>query len=102
MAHVVKWAADIASILTCLFVIFGYLSWRWGRHKKAKRLEGYLRQEKLKGGKGQRTALHIIRHVGLTEDEAIQASFDNPKIGRRITEDEKTGLARDLLFEYQS
>jgi hypothetical protein len=71
--------------------------------RKAKRLEEYLHNEKLKdNNRGQRSILNIVRYVGLTEDEIIQASFRNPRIGRRIATDPETGRASALLFEYET
>lgn len=100
--------ADWSSILTFIVTfigaavgVFGYIKYLWGKHTKSKRLEEYLRAEKAKKvDQGQRSIIQIIRDVGLTEDEIIQASFRNPHVGRRakIGED---GLAKQLLFEYQ-
>ena len=102
-----KWV-DLASVLTfaitaigAVIGVFGYLGYLLGIRKKSKRLEQYLRAEKQKGeNKGQRSVLRIIRDVGLTEDEIIQASFRNHKIRRRIIPDEK-GIADQLMFEYE-
>lgn len=65
------------------------------------RLEAYLLTTKrTHQDRGQRSILQIIRAVGLTEDEIIQASFHSKKIGRRIKSDPDTGLASNLLLEY--
>ena len=67
---------DLASILTFLGALGAYIWYRWDACRKSKRLQTYLRDEKLKGvDKGQRSILNIVRYVGLTEDEIIQASF---------------------------
>jgi hypothetical protein len=100
--------ADWSSILTFVVTfigaavgVFGYIRYLCGQHSKSKRLEEYLRAEKAKQvDQGQRSVIQIIRDVGLTEDEIIQVSFQNPHVGRRV----KTGedhLAKQLLFEYQ-
>ncbi len=99
--------ADLASILTFVITfigavigICGYAKYLWGLHQKSKQLEEFLRREKLKGeDKGQRSVIRIIKDVGLTQDEIIQASFRNPRIVRRVAQDER-GLANQLLFEY--
>ncbi len=92
--------ADLTAILTFVVGVYGYLKYRYGLHEKFKKLEEYLRSEKLKGeNKGQRSPLRIVSDVGLTEDEAIQASFRNPRIGRRVVPNAR-GLADDILFEY--
>lgn len=93
---------DLASILTFLGAVLAYIWYRKDACKKSKRLEMYLRDEKRKGDdKGQRSFLNIVRYVGLTEAEIIQASFRNPHIARRLGTDPGTGLANVLLFEYE-
>ena len=70
--------------------------------QKRRGLEQYLKEQKtLSGGQGQRSLLHLVRNVGLTEDEIIQLSFKSRKIKRRIKKDEE-GYAKSLLFEYAS
>lgn len=94
--------ADLAQILTFLGALWAYFSYRCGARKKSRRLEKYLRDEKLKGiDQGQRSFLNIVRYVGLTEDEIIRASFRDQRIGRRVGKDPVTGLANVLLFEYE-
>jgi hypothetical protein len=103
-----KWA-DFASILAFLVTgvaavvgIFGYIRYQCDLRKKSKRLEDFLRAEKMKGeDRGQRSIIQIIKDVGLTKDEIIQVSFRNRKVVRRAVIDEKTGLAKELLFEYE-
>jgi hypothetical protein len=99
--------ANISSVITLILTatvtivgLWGYLSYRYTAYKKRRKLEQYLEEEKKKSnGKGQCTLLHLVRHVGLTEDEIIQISFKSKKIERRIKEDEE-GYAKSLLFEY--
>ena len=96
------WAnwASIATFLVASVGVFSYL-WQLGlRHRKRIALEDYLRDEKRKGeDKGQRSILHIMRDVALSEDEIIQASFNSNRIKRLVRADEDTGLASSLLFE---
>jgi len=99
--------ADLASVLTFVITligagvgVYGYVKYRRDIRQKANRLEEFLREEKIKGeDQGQRSIIRIIKDVGLTEDEIIQASFRNPRIGRRVVAGEG-GLATQLLFEY--
>lgn len=101
--------ADWASVLTLVITLIGavvgvggYIRYLCGLHEKSKKLEEYLRNEKAKEeDQGQRSVIQIIRDVGLTEDEIIQVSFRNPRVGRRakIGDD---GLAKQLLFVYQN
>ena len=100
--------ADWSSILTFAVAliggtigVYGYIRSQVIFHRKSKRLENFLREEKGLGvDKGQRSINRIIKSVGLTEDEIIQISFVNPNILRRVTADKITNLAEDLLFEY--
>ncbi len=93
--------ADIATVSTFLFGVGAYIWYQCTFYRKSKRLEDYLRAEKATGkDQGQRTALQITRQIGLTSDEIIQASFRNPRIGRRVKLD-SAGLADELLFVYE-
>lgn len=102
--------ADCSSIATLAITvltggvgIYGYVSYRIDRSRKSKRLEAYLRQEKDTGeDQGKRTLLRIVRDIGLTEDEIIQASFRNARIGRFIKPDADSGLAKELMFGYKA
>ena len=84
--------ANISSILTLIITatatavgIWGYLSYRYDQRQKRRRLEQYLeKQKKTPGAKSQLSLLHLVRHVGLTEDELIQISFKSPKIERLL------------------
>ena len=99
--------ANISSILTLILTavgatvgLWGYFSYRLTFFQKRRKLEQYLEEQKSKStGKGQQSLLHLVRNVGLTEDEIIQISFKSKKIERRIKEDEE-GYAKSLLFEY--
>lgn len=100
--------ADWASVLTFAITLIGaavgvagYIRYLCGLRKKSKKLEEYLRGEKaMKEDQGQRSVIQIIRDVGLTEDEIIQVSFRNPRVGRRAKMGDD-GLAKQLLFVYQ-
>lgn len=93
--------ADLASLATFLVGVGAYFRFLHQTRQKSKRLEDYLRAEKNSGrDQGQRTPLQIMREVGLTEDEIIQASFRNKRIGRRVKVGQD-GLAERLLFVYE-
>ena len=102
-----RWWADAASIATffvtaisAVIGLGGYFSYVRAQARKTAALEDYLRNEKAEGkGNGQRSALNIIRHVGLTEDEIIDISFRSPQVARRLGRDEE-GFANRLLFEF--
>lgn len=94
--------AFVVALVGAAVGVWGYWRYRheWGKKRKA--LEKYLKRQKETappGKKGQHTTNHIIRHVGLTEDEILKISFESDLIGRVIdTKDD--GKAGDLFFEY--
>ena len=99
--------ANISSIATffitavaTLIGVWGYFSYRYEIYLKRRELEDYLREQKQKSNdRGQRSLLHLVRHVGLTEDEILKMSFKSRRIQRRIKKDAE-GYAESLLFEY--
>ena len=92
--------ANIAAILTAIIAVFGYGAYRWDQSRKRQRLESYLKVEKTKDkDRGQRSLLHLMAEVGMTEAELIQASFRSKHIARKIAKDEETGRADALLLE---
>ena len=62
--------------------------------------DGNLKAEKAKRkDKGQRTILHLIAKLGMTESQILEASFRSGKIARRVAEDNKTERASEILLE---
>ena len=83
--------------------IYGYCSYRHSWARKTNALVAYLKRQKEQakdGKKGQQTAIHLIRYVGLTEDEILKISFDNRHVDRTVGKDEE-GKADTLYFEYK-
>jgi hypothetical protein len=94
--------ANIAAILTALVAVVGSAWFVMERGAKRRRLEAYLKAERDKGqDKGQRSILHLIARVGLTEQEILQASFRSRHIGRVLTTNKADGIAKDILLEYR-
>ena len=93
--------AHLCAIATAAVAVYGYIHYRRSIALKRKRLEAYLRAEKAKGGdQGQRSLLHLMAKVGMTEAELLQASFDSNKIERKIAANKSTNRAEALLLEY--
>lgn len=96
--------AFIITAVGAIVGVYGYCSYMCELRRKSLALEKYLATEKQKardnGAAGQKSMLNIIRHVGLTRDEILKISFDNPKIGRKLSKNEKDRFADTLLFEY--
>lgn len=83
--------------------IYGYCHYLHSWHKKNKALVDHLKNKKASakdGEKGQQTTTHLIRYVGLTEDEILKISFSNKHILRTVDKDEE-GKANTLYFEYK-
>jgi hypothetical protein len=100
-ANITSIATFIVTTIASLVGIYGYFHYRNQLSRKQRRLENYLKQQKqeVSGNSGQRTLVHLVRHVGLTQDEIIQISFKSRHIERKVKTDEK-GFAESLLFEY--
>ena len=46
--------------------------------------------------------MHLIRELGMTESEILQCAFESNVIGRRVSEDKKTGQAKTLFLVYEA
>ena len=109
--------ANLAAILTAAVAVFGYGAYLLDRYRKRRRLERYLRSERQNaearekdetGGEGtrkkdtgQRSLLHLMARLGMTEAELLQASFRSSHIKRRVARDDQTGRAAALLLQWQ-
>jgi hypothetical protein len=93
--------ANIASIATAIVAGGAAVAyWRDGC-KKQKRLEDYLRQEKLDNSERRiHSVLHLMSALGMTEAEIFKASFSSQHIVSKIRPNPDTGLAEYILFEY--
>ena len=95
--------ANIAAILTALVAGFGYGAYRFDRYRKRRKLEAYLKAEMARGtDKGQRSLLHLMARLGMTEAELLQASFQSAHIDRKVAADDKNGRASALLLEWKA
>ena len=91
--HVLEITAPWAAILTALVAAGAYVLYRWDIYSKRTELENYLKAEKAAArDKGQRTILHLMARLGLTESEVLQASFGSKHIVRRIAADPTTSV----------
>ena len=94
--------ANIAAIVTAVVAFAGSAWYVVERCAKRLRLESYLKAERDAGKyKGQRSMLHLVARVGLTEQEVLQASFRSRHIARVLTTNKLDGMAKDILFEYR-
>jgi hypothetical protein len=93
--------ANLASILTAVVAALAYGRYLIDRRRKRQKLEAYLEAEKAaERDRGQRSILHLIARLGLTEAELLDASFRSKHIIRRIAANPVNRRAEDLLLEY--
>lgn len=95
--------ANIAAILTAAVAASAGIYLCVDLRNKRRGLENYLRRVKLNakaGDKGQRTILHIMARLGLTEAEILHASFRSNCIKRTLAADKETGRADAMLLEH--
>ncbi|NTI17046.1 hypothetical protein G6L29_15505 [Agrobacterium rhizogenes] len=92
--------ANIAAILTAMIAVWAYGRFLWERRQKRIRLETHLRDEKNSADQGQRTVLHLVAHLGMSEAEIVDAAFKSKVIRRLVSVDEQ-GRADRLLLEYE-
>jgi hypothetical protein len=94
--------AQIAAIATALIAGWAYGRYLYERRQKRRRLENYLKKEKDAGkNRGQRTVLHLVAELGMTDAEIIDAAFRSRCIVRKVTPD-MMGAASKLLLEYSA
>lgn len=93
--------ANWAAILTAAVATYAYGRFLCEQRARQRRLENYLRDEKKQGAdNGQRTVLHLMAHLAMTESEVLGAVFRSNKIRNVLGVDER-GRANILLFEYK-
>ena len=92
--------ANIAAILTAMIAVWAYGRFLWERRQKRIRLETHLRDEKNSADQGQRTVLHLVAHLGMSEAEIVDAAFKSKVIRRLVSVDDQ-GRADRLLLEYE-
>ncbi len=96
--------ADAAAILTSIIVIFGYSKYQYDKCLRRSKLEDYLKAEKSNGessNRGQRSIMHLVAELGMSEDQIYEASFKSTRISRKTKVDQSTGLVSDILFEWK-
>jgi len=93
--------ANGASILTAAIAVWAFLYFQVGRLRQRWRLEAYLKDQQTGGGdSGQRTLLHLVARLGLSEAEIIDAAFRSKVIDRKVSKDEE-GKADRLFLVYK-
>ncbi|RYG86104.1 MAG: hypothetical protein EON59_10755 [Alphaproteobacteria bacterium] len=92
--------ANLAAIITAVIAVWVWLWFRAQRVRRRRRLEQYLREVKLAGdGMGQRTVLHLIGNLRMTEAQVFEAAFDS-KVVVTVPGQDHTGIANRIYFQY--
>ncbi len=95
---------NLAAIATAVVAVVGYWLYRRDLRQKRRQLEAYLMDQKSdarRDDKGQRSILHLMARVGMTEAELLHASFKSRHVGRVIAADPETNRAEALLLVYR-
>lgn len=98
--RVLELASAGAAILTAAVAVVAY--WRYSRERSKKRqlLEEHLKQEKERGlDQGQRSILHLMAELRMTESGVLDAAFASKKV-RCVTKVDEQFQAKALMFEY--
>ncbi|MBB3356018.1 putative iron-regulated membrane protein [Rhizobium sp. BK049] len=91
--------ANVAAVVTALVAIFAYGRYLWERRAKRLRLEKHLAEERdTSDDMGQRTLLHLIAHLGMSEADIIDAAFRSKVVKRKVATDDKGRADRLLLY----
>ena len=92
--------ANWAAILTAVVATTAYGRYLCNQIAQRRALENYLRSEKTTGGdSGQRTVLHLMANLSLTESEVLSSAFRSKKVSPAVSVDER-GRADTLMFQY--
>jgi uncharacterized iron-regulated membrane protein len=93
--------SHLAAIATGVVAVAAYWMYLHDRKAKRLRLEKHLREEKERDtDHGQRTLLHLVARLGMSEGEIMDAAFRSKVIARRVATD-KDGRANMLFLEYK-
>jgi hypothetical protein len=78
-------AAAWSAIGTLAIAVFAYGKFLFERTTKRNRLESYLKAEQAAGeDRGQRTLVHLVAKVGMSETEIMDCAFKSNHIKRTV------------------
>ena len=99
-AEVLGIIADWSAILTAAIAVLAFGKFELERRQRMSALERYLRNEKLSGhDQGQRSVIHLMSRLSLSEGEILSAAFRSSKISC-VTSVDAQGRADAIMFEY--
>ncbi|PNQ04028.1 hypothetical protein [Sphingobium sp. SA916] len=92
--------ANWSAILTAAVAVVGYGRYLWGQRQQRRRLEHYLREEKLRDrDESRKGIIHLMGSLSMTEAELLSAAFRSKTVKSCFGVD-RQGRADRLLFEY--
>ena len=93
--------ADGAALSTAGIALFWSGYYAVGRYRKRRALEDYLKKDRASGkDNGQRTILHLMAKLAMTEGEILRAAFHSKHVARPLAANVKTRRAEAMLLEY--
>lgn len=94
--------ANYSQIATGVAAVGASLLYWKDRLTKKRCLEKYLKAQKGEGlDQGQRSVLHLTRHLAMTEDDVLHAAFLSKKIEAKVRPNKETGLSEELLLVHK-
>lgn len=99
----VNFTADACAILTAIIAIWFSIRVKFGEFDRLSKLEKYLKAKRDASNekdKGQRSILHIMARVGLSEEEVLRAIFQRKHI-RCLLKSDHDGYASSILLWYE-
>jgi hypothetical protein len=94
----------VAAIATAIVAVWAFAAFKFGQRKKRILLEVYLSKER-PGRRyaidtGQRSIVHLMAELRMSEAEIIEAAFRSQKVLIIRTRDPQTGLSNGMLFQH--
>jgi hypothetical protein len=92
--------ANVAAVITAFVAVSVWLWFRGQKRKRRIRLEEYLLHVKEAGDdQGQRTIIHLMANLRMTEAQVFEAAFDSKKVITSPSQDHM-GIAKRIFFQY--
>jgi hypothetical protein len=97
--------ANLAAIGTAALAAVFFFLYHFERRRRRERLEKYIKlvydaAEITRTEEGARTILHLMKNLGISETEIVDASFRSKCI-KRLTDTDDDGRAAQLLLRYE-
>ena len=99
--------SNAAEVITALVVAFAFIGHLWARHEKRRRLVECLKAARNDPFEGWHNPTYLMAHLGIAEDEVLQAAFGNKLVEDRPViqpdpKDPQVGHPVAIQFRYKS